>query len=238
MESMAVNALVEAGSVVAGVLIAFSIDAAWDNRRDRGRERGYLSALAAEIATNRARFSAYRAQLEVQLQTNDRALRDIVFAHGTLAPEGVRQWLQSTGALYLELPEQAALSDILSSGGVSFIEDPGVRRLISRYSDALQRQRALQDNITMQWNAQFIPYTTRHTSLYDMVDGVPWNDGWVATALGTFDDDAHAFVGNREFANLVVHRSILIAMARQGTDDLLAVMDELSERLGVAFSAR
>ena len=41
------TALIEAISVLAGVLIAFWIDAAWDNRRDRGRERGYLQALRA-----------------------------------------------------------------------------------------------------------------------------------------------------------------------------------------------
>ncbi|UCC25426.1 MAG: hypothetical protein JSU98_17145, partial [Gemmatimonadales bacterium] len=90
---------------------------------------------------------------------------------------------------------------------------------------------ALQDNITVQWNAQFIPYTTQHTSLYDMVSGVPWNEGWVAPELGSFGDDIDAFVANREFANLIVHRSILIAMARDATDGLLTVIDELSGRL-------
>ena len=127
MDSMVLTALLEAVSVLAGVLIAFSIDAAWDNRRDRGREKGYLSALAAEIETNRERFCGYLDQLQSQLHTGDRALREIVFAQGTVDPGAVRGWLQSTGALYLELPEQAALSDILSSGGVAFIEDPGVR---------------------------------------------------------------------------------------------------------------
>ena len=231
MDSMVLTALLEAVSVLAGVLIAFSIDAAWDNRRDRGREKGYLSALAAEIETNRERFCGYLDQLQSQLHTGDRALREIVFAQGTVDPGAVRGWLQSTGALYLELPEQAALSDILSSGGVAFIEDPGVRRLISRYSDALGRQRASQDNITMQWNAHFIPYTTRHCSLYDMVGGVPWNDGWVTPGLGSFGDDTEAFVANRDFANLIVHRIILVAMARDATDRLLVVIDELSGRL-------
>jgi hypothetical protein len=234
VDSLVLTALLEAVGVLAGVLLAFSIDAAWDNRRDRGREKGYLSALAAEIGTNRERFARYRDLLDGQLRTNDHALGDIVFGGPTVEAGSVREWLRSTGALYLELPERAALSDILSSGGISFIEDPSVRRLISRYSDALDRQRTLQDNITMQWNARFVPYTTQHASLYDMVCGVPWNDGWIAPDLGSFEDDIHAFVGNREFANLIVHRSILIAMAKEATDGLLAVIDQISARVAKA----
>jgi hypothetical protein len=228
------TALIEASSVLAGVLIAFWIDAAWDTRKDRGRERGYLRALAAELTTNRDRFGRYRESLDAQIETNDQALRTIVFARGSVPPDSVREWLRTTAALFLELPEQAALSDILSSGGISFIEDPAVRRLISKYSDALDRQRAFQDNITAQWNANFVPYSTRHASLYDMVVGVPWNDGTVASGLGSFDDDAAAFVGSREFANLLVHRSALIAMARIATEQLLDVMHELSVHIGDA----
>jgi hypothetical protein len=138
---------------------------------------------------------------------------------------------RTTAALFLELPERAALADILSSGGASFIEDPSVRRLISRYSDALDRQRAFQDTITEQWNARFVPYSMKHSSLYDMIVGVPWNDGMVAPDLGSFEDDVEAFVDNREFANLVVHRSALIAMSRDATERLLEVMHELSSRI-------
>jgi hypothetical protein len=228
------TAVIEAASVLTGVLMAFWIDAAWDNRKDRRRERGYLQALVAELATNRDRFSRYRELLDGQIQTNDRALRTIVFAEGPVPPELVRNWLRTTAALFLELPEQAALSDILSSGGISFIEDPAVRRLISRYSDALDRQRAFQDNITAQWNAGFVPYSTAHASLYDMAVGVPWNDGAIAAGLGSFDDDAHAFVGNRQFANLLVHRSLLIAMSKNATEQLLDVMHDLSASLGEA----
>ena len=228
------TAIIEAISVLAGVLIAFWIDAAWDNRRDRSRERGYLHALRAELATNRDRFRRYRELLDGQVETNDKALQTNVFAEAPVPPDSIREWLRTTAALFLELPEQAALSDILSSGGISFIEDPAVRRLISRYSDALDRQRAFQDNITSQWNTGFVPYTTRHASLYDMVVGVPWNDGTVASGLGSFNDDAAAFVGNREFANLLVHRSLLIAMSGNATDQLIEVMHELSGRIGAA----
>lgn len=228
------TALLEATSVLAGVLIAFWIDAAWDNRRDRARERGYLQALVAELATNHDRFGRYRALLDGQLETNDHALRTIVFGDGPVPPDSIREWLRTTAALFLELAEQAALYDILSSGGISFIEDPAIRRLITKYSDALDRQRAFQDNITAQWNASFVPYLTRHASLYDMVVSVPWNDGMVASDLGSFADDPEAFVGNREFANLLVHRSLLIAMSKDTTDRLLDVMNDLSARLGDA----
>jgi hypothetical protein len=75
-------------------------------------------------------------------------------------------------------------------------------------------------------------YYTAHSSLYDMIGGVSWYSGGLPLDLGSFDGDLDGFVGNREFANLLVHRSILLGLARDATDNLLAVMSELSAALG------
>ena len=126
--------------VLAGILTAFAIDAAWEDRGDRHREVAYLQALSAELATNGSRFRAYRERAEAAIAADEGALRTIVFTDEPVTPAVLSEVIAGFGALFLTLPERAALSDILASGGVAYIEDPEVRRLISKYSDALDQQ--------------------------------------------------------------------------------------------------
>jgi hypothetical protein len=67
------------------------------------------------------------------------------------------------------LPERAALSDMLSSGGITYMDDPSVRRLISQYADKVDRQVAAQGDLVGQWRGPTVQYYQDHASLYDMV---------------------------------------------------------------------
>lgn len=224
------SALLEGIGVLVGILIAFGIDAAWDTRGDREREAVYLEALQAEIATNRARFEDHREFLRWTLQEDEKALRTVVFAEGPVTSDVILAMSETLPGSFLVLPERAALSDILSSGGISFVEDPGLRRLISRYADALDQQVAAQENLVGLWRGRMSAYFEAHGSLYDMAE----SRDWVTGGLGDFDFDVEAFEGNREFGNLVVHRSILAGLAVDATDELLGVIDELSAALDEA----
>lgn len=228
------SALLEGVGVLTGILIAFGIDAAWDMRQDRAREAGYLEALSAELGTNRDRFEEYQRRLQGSLDGDEYALREVVFAEGAVTPDDLLEMSRRSSGSFIVLPERAALADILSSGGVAYIEEAGIRRLIARYADLLDRQLVGQENLVDFWRGRMAMYYEGHSSLYDMIGGVSWYEGGLPSGLGGFDGDVEAFAANREFANLLVHRSILIGLARSATDDLLDVMAELSNALAEA----
>ena len=214
-----------------GILLAFGIDAAWDARGDREREAVYLAALQAEVTTNRERFEDHLGYLRAILRADERALQNIVFAEGPVTSDEVLAVLLRLPGSFLELPERAALSDILSSGGIAFIQDPALRRLIASYADALDRQVAAQATMVELWRGRISEYFEAHGSVYDIAEG----NGWVTGGLGDFDFDIEAFVGSREFGNLVAHRSILAGLAVDETEELLGTMDELSKALEEAL---
>lgn len=225
------SALLEGLGVLAGILLAFAIDAAWDDRQERLRESGYLEALQAELATNRERFQEYKVLLQLSRDGDAYALENVVFAEAGVTRSDIVEMTQRSAGSFLTLPERAALADILSSGGIAFIEDPAVRRLISRYSDVLDQQMATQRDLIELWRGRMAAYYETHASLYDMVGGVEWYGGGLPLDLGSFEVDVDAFVDNREFANLLVHRSILIRLAAEATDRVLDVSAMLSATL-------
>lgn len=223
--------ILEGLGVLTGILIAFGIDAAWDARQDRVREMGYLEALRSELATNRDRFEDYKESLQRESDGDEYALREVVFAAGPVSPADLREMSYRSAGSFLALPERAALSDILSSGGISFVQDAAIRRLIARYADMLDQQIAAQESLVGFWRGRMAMYYEAHSSLYDLIGGVTWYGDGLPTDLGSFDGDVDAFAGNREFANLLVHRSILIGLARSATDELLGAMTDLSDAL-------
>jgi hypothetical protein len=216
-----------------GILIAFGIDAAWDERQDGEREATYLSALSAELSENEQIFEGYLGKLESELAGDGEAIQTLVFANRSVTSAEILDWTTRSQASFIRLPERAALDDILSSGGIAFVDDPETRRLISKYAQRLERQLLAQEDLVSHWSDRMSKYFEVHASMYDMVGVVDWypQDSLLPTREGSFDFDVEAFVGSREFANLLVHRSIRIMTARTTTNELLGVLRELGDRL-------
>ena len=228
------SAFLQGLGVLLGILIAFGIDAAWDTRQDEERASNYLDALGSELETNRERYEGYLRELAAGVAEDAAGIRDIVFADGAVTSGQILEWQTGGAASFMTLPERAALTDILSSGGITLIDDPAVRRLISRYAEKLDRQLLAQEDLVGLWRGRLVEYYERHSSIYDMVGGVPWYDEGLPVGLGSFELDVDAFVGNRDFANLLAHRSILAGEARRTTNELLAAIDELLTALAAA----
>ncbi len=131
------------------------------------------------------------------------------------------------GPIWFTYPERAALSDILSSGGIAFIQDPGIRLLVARYSLRLDQHMGSQEALDDLWDDALVGYLSNHSSLVDML---PAEEGPVRRR-GAFEVDVEAFVENRDFANLLTRRLILLDRIQLATENLLETMEQLRESL-------
>jgi hypothetical protein len=215
--------------VLLGILIAFSIDAAWEERADREREVGYTLALAAELADNKRTFEYSLTRIEGSVRVIDHYMGAVVFADGAIPPDTLASMLWVLGPIPPFAPQRAALEDILSSGGIAFVEAADLRRLISGYDQRLtQNKEARAAVIAIAANA-LGPYSAAHGSLVDMI---PSDFGWPAAGQrGYFKPTQDAFVRNREFANLLTQRRLLYGRLAGSTTDLLSAIDTLASRL-------
>ena len=128
---------VEATAIVASILLAFAIDAWWDDRRDRIHEQSYLVSLRQEIAES----------LELAAQGIDRRERAIS-AHVQLVAQ-VQGAARATDSELYELisyvslpigyiPPRSVFNDIVASGGTVLIRSDELRFALAEFEQGLQ----------------------------------------------------------------------------------------------------
>lgn len=127
-------ALGELSLIVAGVLIALAVDAWWDNRQEREREREYLGQLLADVRENERRLdAAIREDSTDYLAGLARVLR-IATRPGPLA-------LDSTGVFTgfaMFRPLKGTYTALLESGSVNLLRNDSVRFEVIRYAGEME----------------------------------------------------------------------------------------------------
>ena len=222
------SATIQGLGVLVGILLAFGIDAAWSERGEREREFLYLAALEAELEVNAANFEDFADFLREEYETNRRGLLDVASAEAGVTDAEINRVVYEVGPVRPRVPERAALVDLMTSGGIAYIRDPAVRRLIAEYAQALDLYDESMVSLDDLWDGSLYDYYERHASLVDMLVGsgeAPYVDAM------SFSPDRQAFVGNRQFANLLVARGLRLGVASSSVARLLDAMAALQQAL-------
>jgi len=154
----------EGAAIVVSILLAFSIEAWWDNYQDRSEEQGILLGLKSEFEQNLAfieiEISYRNAVIESILKIFDASV-----ARTSIKPEvldeliGDITWWQN-----IEY-SRGAIDGLLQSGGLSLIENEDLRRVLasmpSRYDSTTRSE--LNDRYTTV--NVIIPFLNTHASL-------------------------------------------------------------------------
>lgn len=83
---------VEAVFVLTSILLAFAIDAWWEERQDEQTEAAILSAVAEEAAINRADLQGVLERTEARLDRIDEFMRASPAELGSVPPDSMFQW--------------------------------------------------------------------------------------------------------------------------------------------------
>ena len=124
------NLLAEGVLIVASILIAFALDAWWQERQESVRHRTLLKTLLSE-------FVEARSQLELQVVWLEESLNGTIRILEIAGPNGVDITLaEFTEAFRLSMdvglstPQQPTLTEILSSGEMSHLAGTGLPALL------------------------------------------------------------------------------------------------------------
>ena len=160
--------LVEGVVIVLSILLAFAIDAAWEYRGDRSRERELLSSLAQEYRTNRTTLQQTIGFVEQDLElmrsffSSDPAnLVDL--DHPSLGNFWAALYRPQTFEL-----ASGATSAALSSGNLDLIRDPQVRELIAGWparTDDIQERAGVMVGFEQAWYDFVAQHPTAQRSL-------------------------------------------------------------------------
>ena len=132
---------IEAGAIVLSILLAFAIDASWDERQERLEERGILEALQRDFLRNQQALIQVVALHEVheeRVSRLGRMSREGVLA---LSPDSVGAFVASLAAPATFDPERGTVDALIGAGKLGLLRDPNLREALTRFLNAMEDAR-------------------------------------------------------------------------------------------------
>ena len=172
---------VEGAAIVISILLAFSIEAWWDDYQDRGEEQGILLGLKSEFEQNLAFIDT---QLSYRNAVIDSILKifDASVARTSIEPDILDELIGHVTWWENIEYSRGAIDGLLQSGGLSLIENEELRRVIasmpSRYDSTTKS--GLNDRYTSV--NVVIPFLNSHASLSQIANTMA--KGRPGTGLG------------------------------------------------------
>lgn len=210
-------------AVLAGVLLAFSVESWGQSVDQRARAQRMLDALEAELRVVTLEVTARIEIDETELAQIDTFFAAVVLPDAGVVPsqEDVSAMIESVAPRIIQPYQTAALDDLLTSGGLTLVEDQKLRQGILDYSRSLRFEESRQENAVDFWNDHLSPYYFRYGDLGKFL---------VADRLGLQAPPpvTDAFVRSREFANLLGERRAITNRLRSARRGLLAQIDALT----------
>jgi hypothetical protein len=215
--------------IVAGVLSALMVDAAWQSHLDRDREREYLRQLRADAVENRARLMAAH-DLEDDQRRRARAMVAALRTRQPLDPDSAAAWMDVGSGQSFPWYSDPRLATgtmvaLVETGDLNLIRDPGTRSATIAYLGQLQADLA-------EFGRSVDPFQEHYLRLVGMSEshrgsagpGVdPDSPGGI---LLTVQGDQEATVLFQLFAANIGVRMWYLEQMRQATDSFLVALGE------------
>ena len=216
------TAILEGFAVLVGVLLAFWVESAGQDRQDAERAARLLSALRAEIQVNAAQLDERIADAAQEIALIDSVFGAVVLppAGVTPTPEDVTNVVSWIGPVVLQPYQRGALDDLLTSGGLPLVQDDQVRQMVLEYARMLDREAGRQENGVDFWNDHLSGYYFEHANIAGFI---------VAGRLGleSLPPSVGAFVNSRRFANLLAERRAIVNRLRAARVTLKEHVDSM-----------
>jgi hypothetical protein len=189
----------EVTAIVFSILLAFLIEAWWDARGDRARERSYVVKLIGE-------FDAGRRELATDLRVRGALLDGWVRLLRPPAPAG-----DSVGAIVASLdsyrfytPVHAVFDDLISSGALNLLRSDTLRVAILAYAQERDRVAGVENTEQQIVTHTIVPY------LLEKAEFLPWITPAQRDSLRLGSEpprrDPHALLNDPTFRNLLYLR--------------------------------
>lgn len=222
----------ESVAIIASILIAFAIDAWWDQQQEFERERVTIRSLEQELSHNRRKVRNRIEQLErwelliiESIATAGRDIDDIT------EQDVVEKILWIQGPFQTEYFSKAALQDTLASGAYGLIRSSELRQAINGYEQVLTQDLDRQLSLTQFWANEMGPYHMEHADLLAMFQasgpaGMSWASRFNLPKPDTnIQLNLAAFVGNQKYTNLLTARLVQQDLLADSHRELIASMD-------------
>ena len=123
--------------VVAGVLIAFGVNAAWQRQQQDDLETAILRSVDAELASNQASLASLLTYTDGCLATSERFLRSDPSSLAAVPQDSVSGWIERLACPATFDPTLAASEALAGATGLNSVRDLVVREAVAKWITAL-----------------------------------------------------------------------------------------------------
>jgi len=215
--------ILEGGAIVLSILIAFGIDAAWEERGERVRERDAVEQLIGEFELIETRLVTLDSAYEHGRFSGAAPLRELLGVMGSEPGAFSDVRLDSLIASSLgnprsDLPE-GVLSALVGSGQLALIQSDSLRIALAEWAPLRETVRMDTDALA-QFNAEYLlPFLWANASVRALDVNTRYH---VELGLGPFDRNHWPLLQSRTFENLINERLTSLEASSGRLDEVLA----------------
>lgn len=147
--------LAESFLIVVSILIAFWIDASWEERQERRHERRVLEALRTEFETNATKLPSYIVSHQQVAEITEAILKGLdrdTDQAGVRVADHELAWILSHVSTD---PQRGALDAILQSGELRFIQSRELRERLAGWPQLVVDATENEDLLRKTWSPEF-----------------------------------------------------------------------------------
>lgn len=174
---------VEAVAVVASILIAFTIDAWWQDRTEKIVEVQYLHALREDLLSSLELLDNEEAVQQRQVEYLESLL---LTNSNTPYSEELRQWMgNGLWVIGTYEPQLSALQDLESSGQAQIIDNQDIRRALASVRQKVNSLATVQSDFQLSQQNLIDPFLADNFNLSGLMLGQSVTEETDLSALGT-----------------------------------------------------
>ncbi len=216
--------LIEGILIVASILLAFAIDAAWAERGRRQDQRRTIQALHQDFSTAAELLSRVARDHRHGVAAGEALLRFTGPQAQSIDPDSLGAFIPPLTRIPYFSPQLGSLGALLSSGNLGIIDSPDIREALAEFPVALTALNRTQDYGAQLVLGDFLPALAPHIPLRRY--------GMASRGTTAFTGDARILLRSLEFENLVqvrlMNHELALSAAATLEERIESLLDMLS----------
>lgn len=238
----------EGAAIVVSILLAFAIDAWWDDREDRAAERSAARRLVVEFSENLRQLEGNRKSHSESLAATRQLLdmtgpdQDGATVFADVAPLLISCLTNATFD-----PRLGTLDSLISSGRLHLIEDEQLQSMLTEWPSAIQNMIEWERIERENTEQLLLPFTYDYVAYPDLMAELALDDigrtglDNVSVKLeynrkpSMFDSDLNALFGSLRFEGMLNNRLVNLQSLVERAAKLEVTTEEIIDRLSTQY---
>ena len=216
---------VEAIAIVLSILLAFSIDAWWDGRKDRLEEREILAGLEVEFTDLRERLERWAKENRNGISFIEQFLSDSVSGMDLQAIESTFMYASIVNVL----DQGGAVDALLDSGRLEKIGDRDIRNRLLKWPDWLEDIHTNDLSARSYAMQEVIPFLSEHGFPRTVC---PTESFYICSAPGAPPQSYVRLAEDLEFRAILINRRMWMNAIARDHEDAREQADEILDLIG------